>query len=256
MADELTYTIVGNDLQAVQVQLDPGETVRAEPGVMLYMGNGVDMATKTEGGMLGGLKRMVTGENFFVTSFTNQDTTAREIAFAAPYPGHIAAIDLAQVNGTFYCQRDSFLAAAGGVDVSVAFTKKLGAGLFGGEGFILQKLTGDGLAFVHIGGTLIKKQLQPGETLRVDTGCLAGFTEGVQYDIQLVKGVTNMLFGNEGLFHATLTGPDSGVGEVYLQTLPFARIADRINSAAAGSASSGGEVERIGGLVGDILGGR
>lgn len=252
MSTTPTYSIIGNDLQAIELTLEAGMSVRSEAGMMLYAEDEIIMQTNAEGGLLKGVKRMMTGESFFITTFTNQSQTSGKIGFAAPYPGTIMAVNLAEFGGVYYCQRDSFLCATGNVDIDIAFTKKLRAGMFGGEGFILQKISGDGLAFVHIGGTLITKELKAGETLRVDTGCLAGFTEGVQYDIQFVGGITNTLFGGEGLFYAHLTGP----GKVYLQSLPFSRIAERLQAAASGKPSAAGEVNRVGGIIGDFLGGK
>ncbi len=252
MPEKPTYSIIGNDLQAIELTLNPGMSVRSEAGMMLYAEDEIIMKTNAEGGLLKGVKRMITGESFFITTFTNQSTTPGKIGFAAPYPGTVMPVNLADFGGVYYCQRDSFLCATGNVDIDIAFTKKLRAGMFGGEGFILQKLSGDGLAFVHIGGTLITKELNAGETLRVDTGCLAGFTEGVQYDIQFVGGIANSLFGGEGLFYAHLTGP----GRVYLQSLPFSRIAERLQAAASGKPSAAGEVNRVGGIIGDFLGGK
>ncbi len=249
MADVLDYKIFGDDLQLVEVELDPGEGVRAEVGTMTYMEDGIDMQTGTGGGILKGLKRMVTGESFFITSFYNKANTKSRIAFAAPYPGKIIPLDLGAMGGRLICQKDSFLCAAQGIEIEVAFTKRLGAGFFGGEGFILQRLEGDGLAFVHAGGTIIEKDLAAGEKLRVDTGCLVAFAPSVDYDIQFVGGFKNALFGGEGLFLATLTGP----GKVYLQSLPFSRLADRI-AAAARFNKNQGESRGIGGIGGDILG--
>ncbi len=246
------YRIIGGDLQALEVTLEPGESVRAETGSMLYLDAGIEVNTNMEGGLFKGVKRMLMGEGLFITTFTNTSSMPAKLAFAAPYPGVLIPINLADIGGEYTCQRDSYLCSLGDVDVEIAFTKKIGAGLFGGEGFILQKLSGSGLAFVHIGGTLIEKKLAPGEVLRVDTGCLAGFTKDVQYDIQFMGGFKNSLFGGEGLFYAVLTGP----GTVHLQSLPFARIADRIHAAASGSASSGGEVKRLGSIVGNLLNGR
>ena len=249
-ADVIDYKIFGDDMQVVEVELDPSETVQAEVGAMLYMEEGIAMQTTTGGGLFKGLKRMITGESFFITSFMNQGVGKKHVAFAAPYPGKIIAIDLAQVGGTFFCQKDGFLCAAKGIDISVAFTKRMGAGLFGGEGFILQKLVGDGLAFVHAGGTIIKRELAHGENLRVDTGCLVAFAPTVDYDIQFVGGFKNSLFGGEGLFFANLTGP----GTIYLQSLPFSRLADRI-AAAAKWGGGRDETRGIGGLLGGIISG-
>lgn len=228
MADSVEYRILGEDMQMVEIELEPAEGVRAEAGAMLYMEEGVDMNTGV-GGLLGGLKRIFTGENFFITTFMNEAKIKRRVGFAAPYPGKIIALDLKQQGGSFYCQKESFLCAARGIDIGVAFSKKIGAGLFGGEGFILQKLTGDGLAFIHAGGGVIAKTLSVGETIRFDTGCLVAFAPSVKYDIQFVGGFKNALFGGEGIFLAKLTGP----GQIFLQTLPFARLADRILAAGA-----------------------
>ncbi|MCP4291968.1 MAG: TIGR00266 family protein [bacterium] len=246
MAHDIEYEIVGDDMQAVVVELDPGEAVQAEAGAMLYMEDGIQMDTGTGGGVFSGLKRAFSGESFFITNFAQKGNGKGHVAFSAPYPGRIIPVDLSQFGGTLLCQKDAFLCAAKGTEISVAFTKKLGAGLFGGEGFILQKLQGDGLVFTHAGGTVISKDLQPGETLRVDTGCLVAFQESVDYDIQFVGGFKNALFGGEGLFLATMSGP----GRVYLQTLPFSRLADRM-SAAVGR--NRGEHKGAGGLGGSIL---
>ena len=228
MADVIDFKIYGDDLQLVEVELDPGEGIRAEAGTMTYMEDGIEMQTSTGGGIVKGLKRMVTGESFFITSFLNNGSAKSHAAFAAPYPGKIIALDLKDFGGKILCQKDSFLCAAQGIEIEVAFTKRIGAGIFGGEGFILQRLEGDGLAFVHAGGTIVEKTLSPGEKLRVDTGCIVAFDSNVQYDIQFVGGFKNALFGGEGLFLANLTGP----GKVYLQSLPFSRLADRVLAAA------------------------
>jgi len=247
MADKIDFQIFGDDLQLVEVELDPQEGVRAEAGTMTYMEDGIEMETSTGGGLLRGLKRAVTGESFFITTFLNQGMKKSKVAFAAPYPGKIITIDLSTENSRFICQKDSFLCAAQGIEVEVAFTKRLGAGLFGGEGFILQRLEGNGLAFVHAGGTVIEKYLAAGETLRVDTGCIVGFSLTVDYDIKFVGGFRNALFGGEGLFVAKLTGP----GKVYLQSLPLSRLADRLKAALR---SQTGEKTGAAGLGGDILG--
>jgi len=249
MADIIDYKIYGDDMQLVEVELDPGETVRAEAGAMMYMEPGIDMQTGTDGGIWKGLKRMVTGESFFITSFMHRGQGKSHVAFGAPYPGKVIPLNLTQLGGSFLCQKDSFLCAAKGIEIEVAFTKRIGAGLFGGEGFILQRLEGDGLAFVHAGGTIIERDLQQGETLRVDTGCIVAFSTSVDYDIKFIGGFKNALFGGEGLFYALLTGP----GKVYLQSLPFSRLADRVLSAARWR--SKGEKKGIGGLGGDLLGG-
>ena len=227
MGDVIDYTIFGDDLQLVEIELDPGESVRAETGTMTYMESGIVMQTSTGGGLMKGLKRAITGESFFITSFTNQGNRKAKVGFAAPYPGKIVPLDLGAEGGTFICQKDSFVCAAAGIEVNIAFTKRLGAGLFGGEGFILQKLDGDGLAFVHGGGTVIEKQLAGGESLQVDTGCIVAFSPSIDYNIKFVGGFRNTLFGGEGLFIATLTGP----GKVFLQSLPLSRLADRLKAA-------------------------
>ena len=227
-SDVIDYRIYGDDLQVVEVELDPKETVLAEVGTLLYLDEGIEMQTTTGGGIWKGFKRMLTGDSFFITHFMNTSPKKRRAAFAAPFPGKIIPLDLKRAGGEFLCQKDSFLCAAKGVDIDIAFTKKLGAGFFGGEGFILQKLTGDGLAFIHAGGTIIERQLKDGESLRVDTGCLVGFHPSVQYDIKFVGGFKNALFGGEGLFFAILQGP----GKLYLQSLPFSRLADRIFASA------------------------
>jgi uncharacterized protein (TIGR00266 family) len=250
MADVIDYKIYGDDLQLVEVELDQGEGVRAEAGTMTYMEDGIQMQTGMEGGLFSGFKRIVTGESFFITTFMNNDASARKrhVAFAAPYPGKIVAFDLDQFNGQVLCQKDSFLCAARGTEIEIAFTKRLGAGFFGGEGFILQKLSGNGMVFVHAGGTIIEKDLAPGETLRVDTGCLVAFATTVDYDIQYVGGFKNALFGGEGLFFAKMTGP----GKVYLQSLPFSRLVDRIKRGLSFS-QPGGEQKGVAGVGGDIL---
>ena len=250
MADIIDYLIYGDDMQLVEIELDPQEGVRAEAGAMTYMDSGVQMQTGTGGGMFRGFKRMLTGESFFITTFLNSANRKQRVAFGAPYPGKIIPIDLSQHNGRFMCQKDSFLCAARGVEIEVAFTKKIGAGLFGGEGFILQRLRGDGLAFVHAGGTLIEKRLQPGEKLKIDTGCLAAFEETVDYDIEFVGGFKNALFGGEGLFMATVTGP----GLVYVQSLPLSRLADRI-VAASRVGGSREESRGLGGILGNMISG-
>ncbi len=231
MADVIDYKIYGNDLQLVEIELDPQEGVQAEVGTMTYMEDGIEMQTGMGGkgfggGLFGGLKRMVTGESFFITTFANNGSRKSRVGFAATSAGQIIPLDLAALGGEFICQKDAFLCAANGINIEVAFTKRIGAGFFGGEGFILQRLRGDGMAFVHAGGAIIEKNLQIGENLRVDTGCLVAFAPSVNYDIQLVGGIKNMLFGGEGLFLAVLQGP----GKVYLQSLPFSRFADRILS--------------------------
>ena len=229
--DVIDYNIIGDDMQVVEIELDPREGVQAEVGAMLYMENSIRMITSTGGGILKGFKKMLTGESFFITSFINEGIKREKVAFSAPIPGKIIPIDLRSFGGQFICQKDSFLCAAKGVDIDIAFTKKLGAGFFGGEGFILQKLSGNGLAFINSCGTVIEKRLEPGEVLKVDTGCVVGFSPGVYYDINFVGGFKNALFGGEGLFLATLTGP----GIVYLQSMPFSKLVDRIYTAMPSS---------------------
>lgn len=250
MADIIDYELIGSDLQIVEIELDPGESVRAETGAMCYMEDDVQMQTGTGGGIFSGLKRMVTGDGFFITSFSSTASSGkRRVAFAAPYPGKIVPLDLSRHGGTMLCQKDAFLCAAAGTDIDVAFTKRFGAGLFGGEGFILQRLSGDGLAFVHAGGTVVRKELAPGQSLRVDTGCLVAFEESVDYDIKFVGGFKNALFGGEGVFLAELKGP----GVVFLQSLPLSRLVDRLGSAIG---HSRGEVKRGGNsLLGNLLNG-
>lgn len=252
-ADIIDYEILGDDLQTVRVELDPDEGVRAEAGTMLYMGDGIQMQTDTGGGIFRGFKRMLAGESFFITTFLNTGTGKAHVAFSAPYPGKVVPLPLDELGGAFICQKDAFLCAARGIEIEVEFTRKIGAGLFGGEGFILQRLEGQGLAFVHAGGTIIERDLAPGETLRVDTGCLAAFATTVDYDIEFIGGFKNALFGGEGIFLARLRGP----GKVYLQSLPFSRLADRI-AAAARFGGNKGEQRGIGGsdLLGGLLGDR
>ncbi len=255
-ADEVEFTIHGEDMQFVEIMLDPRETVVAEAGGMMYMDSAIQMDTifgdgsgRDEGkGMMGKLlsagKRVVTGESLFMTTFTNSGSTKKSVAFAAPYPGQIIPFDLTDVGGTLICQKDSFLCAAKGISVGIAFQKKIGVGLFGGEGFIMQRLEGDGLAFMHAGGAIIKKELAAGETLRLDTGCLVAMTKTVNYDVQFSGDVKTALFGGEGLVLATLTGP----GTVWLQSLPFSRMADRIIS----SGRKGGKGKEEGSLLGNV----
>jgi len=254
--DVIDYKLIGDDLQAVIVTLDPGEAVVAEAGAMMYMQDGIRMATTLDAtGRGGGLfdklmsagKRVLSGDSFFVTLFMNEAGRRRDVAFAAPYPGKIQPLELREWGGTVIAQKDSFLCAARGVEVSVTFNRRIGAGFFGGEGFILQKLSGDGLAFLHASGTLVSMTLAPGEVLRVDTGCLVAFQQSVTYDIQMVPGVKTALFGGEGLFLVQLTGP----GKVILQTLPFSRLADRIIAAAP---RAGGASREQGSLLGGLGG--
>ncbi|MFP4547249.1 MAG: TIGR00266 family protein [Fidelibacterota bacterium] len=248
MADVIDYKIFGDDMQTVEIELDPRETVRAEAGAMMYMEDGIVMQTSTDGGIFRGFKRMFTGESFFITSFMNNGYGKKHVAFAAPYPGKIIPLDLEKLGGNFICQKDAFLCAAQGIEIEIEFTRRLGAGIFGGEGFILQRLTGSGLSFIHAGGTIVKKVLAPGETLRVDTGCLVAFEPTVDYNIKFIGGFKNSLFGGEGLFLAHLTGP----GLVYLQSLPFSRLADRIMAAAA--FQNKGERKGVAGIGSSILG--
>ncbi|TDE54969.1 TIGR00266 family protein [Flavobacterium sp. GT3P67] len=254
-AHEIDYHIYGEEMQYVEIELDPQEIVIAEAGSFMMMDNNIQMETifgdgsGQENGLLDKLlsagKRVLTGESLFMTAFINQNNTKSKVSFASPYPGKIIPIDLTQFNGKFICQKDAFLCAAKGVSVGIEFSKKLGRGLFGGEGFIMQKLEGDGLAFVHTGGTLAKKELAAGEILKVDTGCIVGFTKDVDYDIEFIGGIKNSIFGGEGLFYATLRGP----GTVYVQSLPFSRLADRIIASAP---KAGGNSRDEGSLLGGL----
>jgi uncharacterized protein (TIGR00266 family) len=256
-SDEIDYEIVGVEMQYVEIALDPGETVIAEPGGMMYMTGGIKMETvfgdpskREQGGFLGKLmtagKRVLTGESLFMTTFSNAAPAGREtVAFAAPYPGKIVPMDLKKLGGEMICQKDSFLCAARGVQIGIAFQKKIGVGLFGGEGFIMQRLTGDGIAMVHAGGTLMQRTLKPGEQIKVDTGCIVALQPSVQYDIQFVGGFKNTLFGGEGLFFALLTGP----GDIWLQSLPISRLAGRITAASAGGKEEGSILGGIGRIL-------
>ncbi|PLT33724.1 TIGR00266 family protein [Bacillus sp. V5-8f] len=251
---KIDYKIYGDDMQFVEVELDPNETVIAEAGSLMMMEDGIHMETifgdgsGGGGGIMGKLfgagKRLITGESLFMTTFTNQGQGKKHVSFASPYPGKIVPMDLSELGGKIICQKDAFLAAAKGVSVGVEFQRKIGAGFFGGEGFIMQKLEGDGMAFVHAGGTIYKKELAPGEILRVDTGCLVAMTSRVGYDIEMVKGVKTALFGGEGLFFATLRGP----GTVWVQSLPFSRLASRVFAAAPGGGGSKDEGSMLGGV--------
>lgn len=252
---EVDYEIFGDDLQMVEVELDPGETVIAEAGSMNYMEDSITFEAKMgdgsqpDQGFLGKMlnvgKRVLTGESLFMTHFSNQGQSKKRVAFAAPYPGKIIPVNMAEIPGNeVICQKDAFLCAALGTQVDIAFQKRLGAGFFGGEGFILQRLRGDGMAFLHAGGTIIQKDLR-GETLRVDTGCIVGFSRGIDYDIQMAGGLKSMFFGGEGLFLATL----GGVGRVWLQSLPFSRLADRI---IAHAPRAGGRSKGEGSVLGNI----
>lgn len=255
-ADEIDYEIFGNEMQYVEMRLAPGQMVIAEAGGMMYMTTGIRMETvfgdpsaRQQGGLLGKVvsagKRMLTGESLFMTTFTNGGGGREAVAFAAPYPGKIVPMKLGELGGELICQKDSFLCAARGVQIGIAFQKKLGVGLFGGEGFIMQRLSGNGVAMVHAGGTLMQRRLAAGETLKVDTGCLVAFVPSVRYDIQLVGGIKNTLFGGEGLFFATLTGP----GDIWLQSLPFSRLAGRMVSASGGGKGEGSVLGKLGGLL-------
>lgn len=257
MSSALNYEILGEDLQAVVVTLAPGESVVADSGSMMYMEDGVAMTTQLsmsseDKGLLGKLfeagKRAITGDSFFVTFFTNNGRGAAQVGFSAPYPGRVLPLELSDHGGTVICQKDAFLCGAKGVQVDIAFTKKFGAGLFGGEGFVLQKISspnGRGQVFCHAGGTMMERELKAGEVLRVDTGCIVGFAPGVDYDIEMVPGMKNKFFGGEGLFYAVLRGP----GTIWLQTMPFSRLADRMIAAAP---SSGGKSVGEGSILGGL----
>ncbi len=258
---EVDYKIYGDDMQFVEVELDPDEAAIAEAGGMMYMDDGIEMETlfgdgsQDTSGLFGKLvgagKRILTGESLFMTVFANQGQGKRSVAFGAPYPGKIVPIRLSDVGGSLTAQKDAFLCAAKGVSIGIAFQKKIGAGLFGGEGFVMQKLDGDGVVFLHAGGTLLERTLAAGESIRVDTGCIAAFQPSVNYDVKFVGGIKSALFGGEGLFFATLKGP----GKVWIQSLPFSRLADRIYAAAPQTAGkSRGEGSVLGGL-GRILDG-
>jgi uncharacterized protein (TIGR00266 family) len=261
-AHQVDFRILGSDMQFVEVELDPGESTVAEAGSMMYMTPGIEMETifgdgsgqqrsGVMGTLLGAGKRLITGESLFMTVFTNQGSGKQQVAFAAPYPGKILPLDLQQLGGELVCQKDSFLCAARGVAIGIAFQRRMGVGLFGGEGFIMQRLTGDGLTFVHAGGTVHPLELRAGETLRVDTGCLVALQPSVTYEIEYVGKIKTALFGGEGLFFATLTGP----GQVWLQSLPFSRMADRIYKAAPSAGGSRREGGSILGGIGDLLDG-
>lgn len=254
---EIDYQILGEEMQSVEIELDPQETVVAEAGSFMYMHDGIEMNTifgdgsQQNQGFLGKLvsagKRVLTGESLFMTTYTNVGMGKKRVSFAAPYPGKIIPMDLSELNSKVICQKDAFLCAAKGVSMGIEFQKKLGAGFFGGEGFIMQKLEGDGMAFVHASGNIIKKTLMPGELLKVDTGCIVAFTGGVDYDIQFIGGIKNTLFGGEGVFFATLRGP----GIVWIQSLPFSRLANRIISAAP---RAGGSSREEGSILGGLGG--
>jgi len=256
---EIDYKIYGEELQAVEITLDPNETVISESGSFMYMDEGIQMATvfgdgsQAAGGFFGKLvtagKRMLVGESLFLTTFTNHGGGRQTVTFAAPFAGKIVAMDLSQLGNKVICQKDAFLCAAKGVQIGIEFKRKLGTGLFGGEGFIMQKLEGDGLAFVHAGGYILKRELKVGETLRVDTGCIVAFTQNVDYEIEFIKGIRNMVFGGEGLFYAILRGP----GTVWMQSLPVSRLAGRILQ--YGRRSGGKGEGSVLGQLGDLIDG-
>lgn len=259
-AHEIDYRIFGEEMQYVEIELDPQEGVVAESGSFMMMNDDVKMNTifgdgsNQETGLLGKIfsagKRILTGESLFMTVFTNEGQGKKQVSFASPYPGKIVPIDLSEFGGKFICQKDAFLCAAKGVSIGIEFSKRLGRGLFGGEGFIMEKLEGDGMAFIHAGGTMAKKVLQPGEILKVDTGCIVGFTKNIDYDIEFVGGIKNTVFGGEGLFFAKLQGP----GTVYIQSLPFSRLAGRVLAMAPQNGGDKGEGSILGG-IGNILDG-
>lgn len=252
---EIDYKIFGDDMQFVEVELDPMEAAVAEAGGMMYMEDGIEMETifgdgsqqnsGFMGALLGAGKRLLTGESMFMTVFQNRGAGKKRVAFGAPYPGKIIPVHLAEIGGELIAQKDAFLCAAKGVSLGIAFTKKFGAGLFGGEGFILERLQGDGLAFIHAGGTIYERILAPGEVIRVDTGCIVAFQPSVEYDIQYVGKIKSALFGGEGLFFATLRGP----GKIWLQSLPFSRLAGRMMSAAGGGKEEGSVLGGLGRLM-------
>ncbi len=261
-ADVIDYELFGDEMQYAEITLDPGETVIAEAGAMMYMTAGIKMDTvlgdpsaKQQGffsKVVTAGKRALTGESIFLTTFTNEAAGREKIAFASPYPGRIVPMHLDELGGELICQKDAFLCAAKGVQIGIAFQKKIGVGLFGGEGFIMQRLTGDGIALVHAGGTLARRELQAGEVIRLDTGCLVALMPSVSYDIQLVGGIKNTVFGGEGLFFATLTGP----GHIWMQSLPFSRLAGRVLAAAPQHGGSQGEGSVLGGIGRVVMGDR
>jgi uncharacterized protein (TIGR00266 family) len=257
---EIDYRIFGEEMQCVEVELDPQETVIAEAGAFMYMDHQIQMQTifgdgsKQDSGIMGKLfsagKRLLTGESLFMTAFTHTGQGKARVAFASPYPGKIIPLDLQELGGKIICQKDAFLCAAKGVSVGIEFQKKLGSGLFGGEGFIMQKVEGDGMAFAHAGGHILERTLQPGETLRIDTGCVVAYTRDIDFDVQFVGGIRNTLFGGEGVFFATLRGP----GKIWLQTLPISRLASRIFAYAPQNGGRKEEGSLLGGL-GNLLDG-
>src|SRR5262245_31251745 len=263
-SDVIDYEIFGSEMQFAEVTLDPGEMVIAEAGSMMYMTAAIKMETvfgdpskQSEGffdKVLSAGKRMLTGESIFMTTFSNAGSKREVVAFASPYPGKIVPFHLDQLGGEMICQKDAFLCGARGIQLSIAFQKKVGVALFGGEGFIMQRLVGDGIALIHAGGTLVEKQLAPGETIKLDTGCLVALQPSVTYDIGFVGGFKNTIFGGEGLFLATLTGP----GKVWLQSLPFSRLAGRVlaNAGSRGSKDEGSVLNTLGGLGNALMGGR
>ncbi len=264
-SDVIDYELFGEEMQFVEITLDPNEACIAEAGAFMYMDPSIQMETifgdasakDQSSGLMGKLlsagKRVITGESLFMTIFGNEGNDRQRVAFASPYPGKIIPLDLKQLGGTILCQKDAFLCAAKGISVGIAFQKKIGAGFFGGEGFILQKLEGDGLAFLHAGGTIVERDLGAGGTMRLDTGCLVAFQQNVNYDVQFVGGVKTALFGGEGLFYATMTGP----GKVWIQSLPFSRLASRVFAAAPqGGGKKVGEGSVLGGIAGIVMGDR
>lgn len=263
-ADEIDFTVFGEEMQFVEILLDSGEGIVAEAGAMMYMdssiqidtvfgdGSGRDTGKGVMGMLKGAGKRVLTGESLFMTVFTNKGSGKSPVAFAAPYPGKIIPFDLSHYGGRLICSRDAFLCAAEGIAIEIAFQKKIGVGLFGGEGFIMQRLEGDGLTFLHAGGTIIKKELATGETLKIDTGCLVALCPSVDYDVEFVGNIKSAVFGGEGLFLSTLRGP----GTVWLQSLPFSRLANRMAGAARGSSTNKGEGSLLGNIgIGDLFGG-
>lgn len=258
---EIDFKIIGEELQCVEIELDPQETVLAEAGAFMHMEDSIEMNTifgdgsERDQGMLNKLfsagKRILTGESLFITAFTNLGFGKRKVAFASPYPGKVIPLDLKEYQGKIICQKNSFLCAAKGVSIGIEFQRKIGVGLFGGEGFIMQKLEGDGFCFLHAGGMIVEKTLGPGELIRVDTGCLVAFTSQIDYQVEMVRGIRNAIFGGEGLFYASLRGP----GKVWIQSMPFSRLADRVIAAAPKMGGDRrGEGSILGGL-GSILGG-
>jgi uncharacterized protein (TIGR00266 family) len=257
---EIDFKIHGEEMQCVEIELDPQETVVAEAGSLMYMDNDIEMATifgdgaeqqSFMGKMFSAGKRVLTGESLFMTAYTNGGQGKKHATFAAPYPGKVIPLDVSEYQGKIICQKDAFLCAAKGTSIGIEFQKRIGVGLFGGEGFIMQKIEGDGMAFVHAGGTIIERTLKPGEKLKVDTGCIVAFTSGVDYDIQFVGGIKKTIFGGEGLFFASLRGP----GKVWIQSLPFSRLADKIiSSAPKMGGKRKGEGSILGGF-GDLLDG-